>query len=243
MVYIKAVHKSVHKLAGTERIHPQLLKSLTPFLAGLLVSPFDKTLVIGVMPSDLKTVIVILIHKKVSKRDYNNYRSVSLASIACKIMESLVRDNILLHLIHHNSWMGSVHLGKPLNESMNWGGIFTYANGLQWGTPRLCPRCPADPYLHKWCACVHRVDVLFVRRLCKRFQNGTTLMENVLRWRRQFKLVCGNLDEEPKRYVEKTCLRPNVCSCIWYARRDAGVTPRSNRVFKVGIHSLDSGIS
>ncbi len=43
--------------------------------------------------------IVTPIHKKGSKRDPGNYCPVSLTSIPCKILESIIKDNLMAHLV------------------------------------------------------------------------------------------------------------------------------------------------
>lgn len=48
---------------------------------------------------DWKTGIVAAIYKKGTKSDMGNYRQVSLTSVVCKILESIIRDHIIEHLI------------------------------------------------------------------------------------------------------------------------------------------------
>ena len=47
------------------------------------------------LPSDWKTGYVTAISKKGNKCDPSNYRPISLTSIICKIMESIIRDHIM----------------------------------------------------------------------------------------------------------------------------------------------------
>ena len=51
---------------------------------------------------DWKIAHVTPIHKKGSKSTPNNYRPVSLSSIPCKILESLIRDQLIRHLQDNN---------------------------------------------------------------------------------------------------------------------------------------------
>ena len=50
------------------------------------------------MPADWKFANVSPIHKKGSRAMANNYRPVSLTCLASKIMESIIRDAILLNV-------------------------------------------------------------------------------------------------------------------------------------------------
>jgi len=47
------------------------------------------------LPSDWKTVYITAIFKKGNKCDPSNYRPISLTSMICKIMESIIRDRIM----------------------------------------------------------------------------------------------------------------------------------------------------
>jgi hypothetical protein len=53
--------------------------------------------------------IVTPIHKKGSKRDPGNYRPVSLTSIPCKILESIIKDNLMAHLVERELISKSQH--------------------------------------------------------------------------------------------------------------------------------------
>ena len=51
------------------------------------------------LPYDWKLAEVTAIHKKGSKTDRSNYRPVSLTSVCCKLLESLVRDHMINYLL------------------------------------------------------------------------------------------------------------------------------------------------
>ena len=52
------------------------------------------------MPNDRKASIVIALHKKGSKSNINNYRSVSLTSVICKVLESILVDKIMEYILN-----------------------------------------------------------------------------------------------------------------------------------------------
>jgi len=53
---------------------------------------FNKSLETGKLPGDWKLAEVTATYKKGSRHDRSNYRPVSLTSVCCKILESLIRD-------------------------------------------------------------------------------------------------------------------------------------------------------
>ena len=59
---------------------------------------FNKSLSEGVVPDSLKEAEVIPIFKKGKRDDPDNYRPVSLTSVCGKIMETIVRKEIVDHL-------------------------------------------------------------------------------------------------------------------------------------------------
>ena len=53
------------------------------------------------IPDDWRTAHITPIFKKGNKSDPGNYRPVSLTSVFSKIMESLVREELIIHLKTH----------------------------------------------------------------------------------------------------------------------------------------------
>ena len=56
---------------------------------------FSKSLSAGKVPSEWKLANVTPIFKKGDKSQPGNYRPISLTSIVCKLMESIIRDNMV----------------------------------------------------------------------------------------------------------------------------------------------------
>ena len=63
---------------------------------------FNKSLKECVLPSQWKEANVRALYKKGKKTLCSNYRPVSLTSIVCKLLESLIRDVVLLYLEGNN---------------------------------------------------------------------------------------------------------------------------------------------
>ena len=63
---------------------------------------FGKSLLTGQVPVDWKLAEVVALHKKGARSDRGNYRPVSLTSVCCKVLESLVRDHLMSHLLNND---------------------------------------------------------------------------------------------------------------------------------------------
>ena len=70
---------------------------------------FTKSIHAGTLPADWKTAVTSPIYKKGNKSEVGNYRPISLTPIPCKILESLVRDQMLSHLESHNVLTANQH--------------------------------------------------------------------------------------------------------------------------------------
>ena len=57
---------------------------------------------VGDIPEDWKFSTVTVIHKKGRKDCVENYRPISLTCVACKVMESLIRDQLMNYFLENN---------------------------------------------------------------------------------------------------------------------------------------------
>ena len=90
------------KSPGPDQISTFLLKEAMNQLIQPLCILFNQSLQSGKLPSQWKKANVCAIHKKGSRKKCDNYRPVSLTSVVCKILESLIRDAIMDHMLQHN---------------------------------------------------------------------------------------------------------------------------------------------
>ncbi len=102
----REVEKKIRNLrkdaaAGPDGISPRLLKDFETELSVPLEILFNKSLREGEVPSDWRKANVAPIYKKGPKGDPGNYRPVSLTSVPCKILESLIKDKLMEHLIQN----------------------------------------------------------------------------------------------------------------------------------------------
>jgi len=75
-----------------------LLKECTTVLAEPLSLHFQHSFDTGTLPADWKTGNIVPIFKKGDRTDRANYRPVSLTSVPCKIMESIIKDKLMRFL-------------------------------------------------------------------------------------------------------------------------------------------------
>ena len=90
------------KACGPDGIHPKLLKECAEIIAKPLYLIFSKSLESGVVPTDWKLTNISPIHKKGSRALASNYRPVSLTCLASKLMESIIRDAMVQHLVEND---------------------------------------------------------------------------------------------------------------------------------------------
>ena len=86
------------KSAGPDGIHSRVVVETQEQLVGPLTIIFNKSLSEGVVPDSWKEAEVVPIFKKGKRDDPGNYRPVSLTSVCGKIMEKMVRKEIVDHL-------------------------------------------------------------------------------------------------------------------------------------------------
>ncbi|XP_074653608.1 uncharacterized protein LOC141907764 [Tubulanus polymorphus] len=111
----------INKAMGPDQIHPRILHEAADTLSVSLAHLFDKTLKAGKIPGNWKEAHVKPIHKKGTTSKAENFRPVSLTSCVCKVMESIVRDKVMLHLLDNNIISPDQHgfvKGKSTNTQL-----------------------------------------------------------------------------------------------------------------------------
>ena len=106
------------KKPGPDKWHPLFLRRIADLIALPLSILFQKSLNEGTVPSDWLRACITAIHKKGEKGIADNYRPVCMTSIICKIMESLVRDKLVEHMVTNNLFSDSQHGFVPLRDCM-----------------------------------------------------------------------------------------------------------------------------
>lgn len=101
-VKLKLSSLNVNKSIGPDKIPPRVLYELRNELVFPLTMLFNMSLDCGCVPSEWKLANVSPIFKKGAKSEANNYRPVSLTSVLCKILESLVKTKIMDYMMENN---------------------------------------------------------------------------------------------------------------------------------------------
>ena len=101
MVLKKLNTLDVTKSTGPDEIHPRILKEVATSVAPALAILFNNTLKTHTVPEDWRTALITAIFKKGDKSDPGNYRPISLTCIICKVLESIIYDHIVQHMIRN----------------------------------------------------------------------------------------------------------------------------------------------
>ena len=74
-----------------------------------LANFFNLSLEEGIVPSELKEANITPLFKKGSRNKPEHYRPVSLTSVVCKLLETLIRDHMVEFLVKHKLINTSQH--------------------------------------------------------------------------------------------------------------------------------------
>ena len=101
---------------GPDKIPARLLKEVKDYVTKPLAIIFNRSMAESSVPDNWRQANVTPIHKKGTKGLAANYRPVSLTSIICKLMESVIRDNLTKHL-HENLLIAASQHGFMKHKS------------------------------------------------------------------------------------------------------------------------------
>ena len=100
---IKVVRKLKNNSApGIDNYTPFFLKQILAHIANPLTQVFNISLREGVVPSDWKTALITPIFKKGDPQKPSQYRPVSLTSVVCKILERIIREQLIRYLVENS---------------------------------------------------------------------------------------------------------------------------------------------
>ena len=88
------------------------------------------------LPSDWKLAEVTAVFKKGVKTDRGNYRLVSLTSVCCKLLESLIRDHVMSYLLDNtllsNGLYGFIKGRSTMLQLLHNDGLMDRIFGIWW---------------------------------------------------------------------------------------------------------------
>ena len=100
---IKALLKIAPKTTATpDGIPPIVLKNIGMTILPFLTMFFQLSISTGCLPTQWKTATIIPIHKKSSKDKAKNYRPISMTSSLCRLLESVIKDDVIHYLVSNN---------------------------------------------------------------------------------------------------------------------------------------------
>ncbi len=110
--YILQMIKSLNasKSPGPDNIHPRVLKESAEEIFYPLYMIFKKSLETGVLPCSWKKANVSPVFKKGNKHEKENYRPISLTSVVCRLLETIIKNTIVSYL-DENSLFSSEQFG------------------------------------------------------------------------------------------------------------------------------------
>ena len=86
------------KSPGVDKIASRMMKECASELSFPLSILFNESVQSGTVPVDWRSANVTAIYKKGPRTQPSNYRPISLTSHVCKVFESVIRDQIVIHL-------------------------------------------------------------------------------------------------------------------------------------------------
>ena len=86
-----------NKSPGVDGIATKILKETVEQICTPLAHVFNMSLQEGIVPLEWKEANIIPLFKKGSRNKSVNYRPVSLTSVICKVLETIIRDHGLSH--------------------------------------------------------------------------------------------------------------------------------------------------
>ena len=120
----------IGKSPGPDGIHPRVLKELSAVISLPLTILFNASLELGKLPDEWRTANISAIYKKGSRQVCGNYRPVSLTCIACKVLESIVREQLIDYLKKKKAFFPIDYLGS-------WVAVPPHYNCLKYSTTGL----------------------------------------------------------------------------------------------------------
>ena len=101
---------NINKSSSPDNLHPRILYEVRNEISYPLKLIFECSFRNKQLPENWKSANISAIFKKGKRSEVGNYRPISLTSIVCKIMESIIRDKIMDHFMTNELFSNSLNL-------------------------------------------------------------------------------------------------------------------------------------
>ena len=91
-----------NKSVGDDGVHPRVLKECNKELSEPIYRIFKESLQSGMFPDSWKTATITPIYKTEERSSAENYRPISITSQVGKVLEKIVRKEIMAHIVDNN---------------------------------------------------------------------------------------------------------------------------------------------
>ena len=109
VVATKINNMKENKSPGVDGISPKILKETVKQISTPLAHMFNMSLQEGIVPLEWKEANISSLFQKGLRNKSVNYRPVSLTSVICKLLETIIRDHMMDYLIKHKLINPSQH--------------------------------------------------------------------------------------------------------------------------------------
>ncbi len=106
-----------YKSPGVDGISPKILKETVEQISTPLAHVFNMSMQEGIVPLEWKGANIIPLFKKGSRNKSVNDRPVSLTSVICKLLETIIRDH-MMYFSHQTSINKPVSAWVPKSKIM-----------------------------------------------------------------------------------------------------------------------------
>ena len=129
-VYYILCQLDPNKATGMDKISPKVLKNCALSLTRPLCHLFNLSLSKGIIPKEWKVHLIVPIYKSDDRSSVKNYHPISLLSNTSKVLETLIYNNIINHILRHitNSQFGFLP-GRSTTQQ-----LLLYLNNIQQAT-------------------------------------------------------------------------------------------------------------